>query len=284
MLRNYIVVAVRNLMRRKLYAGISVFGLAFALALCLLVMGHVSYELSFEDFHANKDRICRVEAEVTDPEQHYTTARIQPSIGKALADELPDAELVANFRPELLRILTINEVKRRVIDEHATGAYVHHPTAMFTTPEYLKVFSFTVKTGSPDAILSSPNMAFITEDAAAKYFPNDDPVGKTIVINERYTCGIAGLLHSLPTNTQLYCDFVVSYKTLESAPRPDDTLRDPETDYVYLLLRENTDHSSLAARINQIASLHLGPETMKTHRFGVRSLKDIYFVGFSGFE
>ena len=133
MLRNYVLVAVRNLMRRKLYAGISIFSLVFGLALCLLVMGIVSYELSFEDFHVNKDRICRVEAEVSDPEQHYTTARIQPSVGKALADELPEAERVTIFRAEGLSILTINEVKRRVIDEHATGAYVHHPTAMFAT-------------------------------------------------------------------------------------------------------------------------------------------------------
>jgi putative ABC transport system permease protein len=284
MLKNYVLIAVRNLMRRKLYAAISVFGLAFGLALCLLVIGHVSYELSFEDFHANKDRICRVEAEISDPEHHYTAARIQPSVGKALVDELPEAERVTMFRPEALNILTIDGVKRRVIDEYATGAFVHHPTAMFATSDYLKVFSFPVKDGNPDAILSSPNMAFITEDAARKYFPNEDPVGKTIEINERYTCAIAGVLCSLPTNTQLYSDFVVSYKTLESAARPVDTLWDPATDYVYLLLRENADRSGLAARINQIASLHLDPEVVKTHRFGVRPLKDIYFVGFSGFE
>jgi putative ABC transport system permease protein len=284
MLRNYVLVAVRNLMRRKLYAGISVFGLAFGLALCLLVMGHISYELSFEDFHANKDRICRVEVEVSDPDHLYTTPHIQPSVAKALVDELPEAERVTVFRPEGLDILTIDGMKRRVIDEYATGAFVHHPTAMFATPEYLRVFSFPVKVGNPDAILSSPNMAFVTEEAAEKYFPNEDPVGKTVQINERYTCAIAGVLRSLPTNTQLYCDFVISYKTLESAARPVDTLWHPATDYVYMLLRENVDHSGLAARINQIATRHLDPETMNTYRFGVRSLKDIYFVGFSGFE
>ncbi|PWB76093.1 hypothetical protein C3F09_01235 [candidate division GN15 bacterium] len=283
MLRNYLLIAVRNLMRHKLYVGISVFGLAFGLALCLLVLGLVSYELSFEDFHANKDRIYRVEAEFSNSEDHYVTAQVMPEVGEALKAELPEAELVAAFRAEVLNILKYNGVKHRVVDEYANGAFVHHPTVMFSSPEYLRLFSFPVKQGNADAILSSPNMAFITEDAAGRYFPNEDPVGKTVEINEKYTCAIAGILRRLPKNTQLYCDFVVSYRTL-AAPGTADSVSNRKSDYVYLLLRENADRAGVAERINRIASLQGDPEIMKSYRFGLRRLKDIYFVGFSGFR
>ena len=61
MLRNYFKTAWRNLLRQKGYAGINILGLAIGIAACLLILQYVSFELSFEEFHANKDRIYRVQ-------------------------------------------------------------------------------------------------------------------------------------------------------------------------------------------------------------------------------
>ena len=98
MFKNYFKTAVRILTKHKLYTAINIFGLAIGLALCLIVIGHISYECSFEDSHVNKDRIYRINGTYTSVDTVLYRSRVMPPLGRALKEEIPEIEKAAIFR------------------------------------------------------------------------------------------------------------------------------------------------------------------------------------------
>ncbi|MEE8576396.1 MAG: ABC transporter permease, partial [candidate division Zixibacteria bacterium] len=98
MFKNYLVTALRSLLKHKLYTIINAFALAFSLGISLIVLGHVSHELTFEDCHENGDRIFRVNGTYKSADTLVYTSQLMPAIGPALASEMPEIENVAVFR------------------------------------------------------------------------------------------------------------------------------------------------------------------------------------------
>src|ERR1044071_4284268 len=93
MIKNYFKVALRNIVRQKAYAGINIIGLAIGIAACLLILQYVSFELSYEDFHVNKDRIYRVR------QDRYDNGKLSTqwvsgayAVGNSFKDAIPEIE------------------------------------------------------------------------------------------------------------------------------------------------------------------------------------------------
>ena len=215
MFTHYLKTTIRSLLRSKMYTAINILGLGIGLALCLVVVGHIGYEMSFENFHKNLDRVYRVETEYTIDEDLHRSARVMAPLGGALAEEIPEVATAAVFRAERLSSLKPGDERIRIVDPYKGAGYAHAKKVIFAGPSFFDVFSFPMHDGNPNAALVEPFSVLITRRAAEEYFPNQNPVGQNIEINDRYACRITGILEDIPQNTQLYTDFIVSYSSLD---------------------------------------------------------------------
>ncbi|UCC44654.1 MAG: ABC transporter permease [Candidatus Zixiibacteriota bacterium] len=277
MLKHYFKAALRNLQRQKLYTCITIVGLAAGLTVCLVVLGNISYEFSFEDFHENKDRIYRVECDYSFEDEQFSSARTMAPLGAAMIDEIPGIEKTTVFRVWRLSSVKFSGKRTLIVDNNMGSMVVHHPKVIFADPDYLEVFTLPMVEGNPQSALTEPFSALITETAASRYFPDRSPIGQIFEINDRVECLVTGVLKDIPQNTQLYCDFVVSYSTLDRIGEDTQSWHKITGDYTYLLLRENARASDIIDRVPPIARRHLDDQDAAKWKFRIKPLKDIYF-------
>lgn len=277
MLKNYIKVALRALARHKIYSLINIFGLAVGLALCLIVIGHISYELSFEDFHKNKDRIYRVNLKYRAEDTELYSSLVMSPLGPALREELPEAEKVAVFRVIGNIDLNIGEDSFLERYEAKSEGYKYDANIFCAGPEYLEIFTLPLVAGNPKTALREPFTMLITEPAAQKYFRGINPIGQVVKINDRLTCRITGVLKEIPSNTQLNCEFIVSYSSLKNIDENLASWKKNDQDFVYLLLKKNADISAIESKIKGIFKRRVGEEVAAGYQFELQPLKDIYF-------
>lgn len=207
MIQNYFKIAWRNLQRNKAYTFINILGLALGLTCAILIFSLTKYHLSFDNFHANSDRIYRIVTEQHRDNISYVAAVPSP-LGKAFRNDYGYAEKVA-------RIATFEDV---LISLKARGnalKFKEEEGVAFTEPEYFDVFSFPLLTGDKKTALIEPNTAIITEKLAKKYFGTESAINKTFRLDNKIDFRITGVLKNLPENTGQRCGIYVSYSTLK---------------------------------------------------------------------
>ena len=264
MFENYIRVACRNLVRNKLYSVISILGLAIGLAGCLLIIGYISHELSFESCHKFKDRIYRVDGYYVVGESHVSMANISPPIGPAMRDALPEIEFLARFRRLWDAKIALSE-----------NLIIEESKFLVAESDLLNIFAIPLKEGNPKTALEAPFSVIISEQIKNEYFRNQNPVGKTIKVNDEFDCQITGVFQNLPDNTQLKTNFIASYTTLEKIGEDLTNWMAILNDYTYLLLQENADPAKVEQKIPALLQEHMGEDAGKLD-LRLQSLKRIY--------
>ena len=231
MLKNYLTIAIRNLMRHKLYSAINLAGLAIGIAVCMLIFLWVQDELSYDRFHENADRIYRVVLHSGRP-YHVAPAPMGPA-------------LVRDF-PQVVDAVRLFNLGNALVQHGETQFYER---ITFADPNILKMFSFSLQKGDPKTALNGPNQILLTEHMAQKYFGSEDPVGKTLELRARPAGGwftVTGVLNHVPQNTHIKFDFLASFASLEERVRHLDQWA-PSNYPTYLLLAEGADPAELEA-------------------------------------
>ena len=185
MIKNYLKIAWRNLVRNKSYAFINIFGLSLGIACSIVIFTLVSYHLSFDTFHKNKDRVYRIVTEWHDDGIGHSRAVPSP-VGKAFRTEYTYAEKTArviDYENALISIQVDQEIKK----------FKEENGISYTEPEYFDILDFTLVKGNKENFLKEPNSAAITEKLAKKYFGDKNPMGKTIKINNKTDFIIKGI-------------------------------------------------------------------------------------------
>ena len=199
MIKNYFKIAIRNLIRHKGYSTINILGLAIGMACVILIMLFVQRELSFDNFHANKDKIYRLNIQVTNPQ---TGAKTQRAVGPyRLADELetdfPDMDHIIRFAPQ----------SREAID-YKNETYVEENLS-FVEPNVFEVFDFKLIKGDKLTALQDPFSLVITEEVSKKYFNEEDGIGKVVKIRDMDFV-VSGIMEEIPKNSRFAFDILVS--------------------------------------------------------------------------
>ncbi|RJX30487.1 MAG: ABC transporter permease [Desulfurivibrio sp.] len=277
MIPSYLKIFSRNVARHKLYSTVNVMGLAMGLAISLLVLSYLFHELSFEDFHEHKNRIYRVNGKYVGGDDDISSARVMAPLGPAIAAEISEVEKVATFRVQRIETLKQGPERFKVVDLYRNALWTHHANIIFASPEFLEVFNLPVIQGDPSTALREPFSMMVTQRAAVAYFDDPNPIGKVIKINDAFECQVAGILKDIPQNTQLYCDFLISYSTLEKLGREVNSWNKYRTDYVYLLLHKGADRQEVEGKLSSLIKSHLGAAEADRHTFSLQPLKDIYF-------
>ena len=256
MLRNYLLIAYRTLKRRKGYAFINVFGLAVGLACCILIAMYVQSELSYDDFHEHADRLVAVAG------GSFGLATPYP-LADALESELPSVE-----RAVRMMWPGSGEVSRD------GQSFTEEDGVFHAGADFFELFSFPFVRGTPRGALSAPNTAIISEELAAKYFPDDNPVGQTLTIDDRgqHTYRITGVARSRGDS---YLDFnaVLSFSTLDYAATHADAWG-ASMFVTFALLTDGTRIATFNEQAEALVKRHRGEDT-KT-RFSAQPLSGLY--------
>ncbi len=214
MIRNYIRIATRKLLRNKSYTTINIIGLSVGIASCLLIFLIVQFELSFDTYHSKKDRIYRlVTISHTSDGTNYTPGIPFP-VADGLRSEYPQLEKVASiFGMEDALIYILNsdgKVEKKFIEKN--GVY-------FAEPQFFDIIDSKWLAGNQKTALTGPNDMVLTRKTAEKYFGNwKTAIGKTIKYNDFNENGlykITGILEDIPANSDYQLKAIFSYKAFK---------------------------------------------------------------------
>ncbi len=233
MLRNYIKIAFRNLMKHKFVSFINLSGLTIGLACCLLIALYILNELNYDRFNHNASRIYRVTRSFNQADGkvslHLNT--VAPPFGPLLKNDFPDIQKVTTLFP--IGDVTIHYADK-ILNEH---------NCFFADENLFSVFDFTVTRGNPQKALSDPYCVMLSEELAHKYFGNDDPINKMVLLGNTRNFKVSGVYRSLPANAHFHPELMVSFSTLnDSAFYGAEKLRTSwgnNSFLTYLLLPEN---------------------------------------------
>jgi putative ABC transport system permease protein len=249
---NYVKSAIRNLTRQKLYTAINVLGLAIGLAACLLIIGYINNELSFENCHQNRERIYRVDGLYSLGNTQVSMASIMPAVGPAVKDAFPEIERVVRIR----RLWTVPiKFTDDGISEEREG--------LAAEPELLSIFTLPLKEGNPQTALEAPFSVVISEELAKLHFGHQSALGRTIRAKDQFDLQVTGVFKKIPANTQLRTDFVISYSTLDKIGMDTQSWTELFQDYTYVLLREGADPAEVEQKIPALLKQNLGEDKSK---------------------
>ncbi|HEY5371330.1 MAG TPA: ABC transporter permease [Hanamia sp.] len=274
MIKNYFKIAWRNLLKRKLYSTINIFGLSLGIACSLLLYLFISYNLSFDRYHKNASRTYRVLNELyfgkTLHEKGASIAMFR-ELSSGLANVSDAAVILSNYT----YTITVND------SSNAERRFKEDKSVALVSPDWFKMFDYKWIAGNPGQ-LNLPNTAVITQKQAEKYFGNSNPIGKIIVFENKQPVTIVGLLSDKPYNTDLKSDIFVSLSSLKNlSPGTFDGFFSDwgwmnSTTSVYITLNNIKNKSETEATINTIAKSNLG-DNSKYYHFWLQPLSDVHF-------
>jgi putative ABC transport system permease protein len=273
MLKNYFKIAWRNIMRHKAYSGINILGLAIGIAACLLILQYVAFELSYENFQVNKDRIYRVQQDRYDNGKLSTQwAAGAYAVGNSFKDAIPEIE-------DYVKVVGNGRVTTDVQNQPLKIEKVY-----FTTNSFFSIFSYPLVAGNKMNALKEPFTVALSETTAKKIFGTANVVGKTLRLNRNDNYTITAVYKDAPVNTQLKPDMLLSYATYLKWTT-DSSGNGPETAWqwdgclTYLLLHKNADPAVVEKKFLPVVKKFTA-EDMKKYNAGVtyylEPLKDIH--------
>jgi putative ABC transport system permease protein len=206
MFSNFFKISWRNLARNKAYTFINVAGLALSMACCILIFTLVKYHLSFDNFHKDASRVYRFVTEEQRDNTNYAGA-VPPAFAKAFRTDYTFGEATANIatmQDEFLTINTGSEIKK----------FKEKEGISFAEPAYFDIFNFPLVQGDKKTVLKDINTAVITQRMAEKYFGKENPINKTLMVENRIPVKITGVLKNLPDNTDQKAEIFISWPSL----------------------------------------------------------------------
>ncbi|MCF2442887.1 ABC transporter permease [Dyadobacter sp. CY345] len=261
MFNNYFTIAWRNLTRNSLYAFLNVAGLSIGLACALIVFWFIRFQTSFDHAHKNIDRIYQITTEFLTDGKNYSRGVPAP-MWKALEAEFPQytASMCFEKYNSLLAALDNNGKAVKKFKEEG-------PSLAFVQPEYFSIFDSNWQVGNPKNALSKPNTIVLSEKMAQKYFGTENPIGKSIRLENELNLEVTGIIDNVSENTDLPYEFFVSFQTLTANPKfeyggsgLDNWSGVNSNTYCYLLLPENVNIKGVEKQMSALNKKYHGKD------------------------
>jgi len=265
MLRNYLKIALRNILRNKAFSFINISGLAIGMACCVFILLFVQDELTYDSYHEKADQIYRLIAlNKSAGEERYLAP-----IGA------PVAEIFDRTLPEVQKAVRIYR-GNRVLVEYQDKRFFEE-RFFYGDPAVFDVFDFPILRGNPQMALSAPFEVVISETTAKKYFVDTDPVGKSIIVDNNHSYNVTAVMKDVPSNSHFHFDFLASLETLTSL-RGERFMKHPGNMafYTYLLLEENTEPKELERKMAEGVKRSYGEKIAAMRTFLLQPLKSIH--------
>ncbi len=268
MLKHFWKTAVRNLIRNKLFTAINLIGLSVSLAVFLALWGYSTYQLSFDKFYQDVDRVYRINYfEYEEGIPILQSARTHDRAALLASEYVPAIEAVARVYNEKAYVFTEDI---RIVDQDM----------VFADSSFFKVFPVKLIDGSADKGLEPPDAVMISKSQAEVYFGKENPMGKTIYFNERLAFTITGVFEDIPATSSIDFDFLLSWSTLayHGWVARDGDFKAPWT-FTFVKLREGAPPvSTINDQLSKMAHDHITTLEKRNHtaRYELRPYRDLH--------
>ena len=272
MLKNYLSIAYRTILKTKVFSLINILGLAVGMAAFMFIIQYVQFERSYETFNKNADNIYRITLDLYNGNEYVVTdCETYAPVGPLLKEKMPEViDYVRMFHNDGLQDIEADD--RKFLEE---GIY-------FADASAFNFFSIDVLHGDKLTALSAPYKAVISESIAKKYFGQTDAVGESFKI-EGVLYEVTGIMKDLPDNTHLKFNTLLSHITLPAMYEwyKEDSWNG-NNEYTYLQMEPGTD---LATFNNKLVAFAKSLEDkIGTERFVAEPIKDIHLYSNKSFE
>jgi putative ABC transport system permease protein len=247
MLKNYFLIAFRNIVKNLGFSLINILGLSIGITATLLILLWVQDELSFDRFHNNADNLYQVEEnQYYSGEVYHVTVTPYPS-GPVWKEEIPEITDACRY-----------QWPSGMLFRYGEKAF-YESGCIAVDQSFFSMFSFPIIQGDKQTLLAEPYSTVMTNETAQKYFGDEDPLGKTLLVNNKYEFTVTGIVENPPKNSTLSFDLLVPFDYLKETGQYSDHWGSNSI-RTYVQLNENAIIDSVNRKLTQIARNH-NPES-----------------------
>jgi len=235
MFKNYLKVAFRNLWKNKGFSFINIIGLAVGMASAILILLWIQNEVSYDGFHAKKDRIYEAwnRAEFSGALHCWnTTPKV---LASAMQRDLPEVEHAARVNWPSRVLFTVGE-KKLMEQGNAVDSV------------FLQIFSFPMLQGNPMTALNDPHSIVLTQSFAKTLFGSEEVMGKVVKLNDKDNYTVTGILKDLPNNTRFNFKYLLPWAFVRQGGNDENNWGNNST-RTYVLLKPNATLASIAPKM-----------------------------------
>lgn len=247
MLKNYFIIAMRNLTKQRFYTFINVAGLATGVAACLVIVLFVINELSYDKHHEKADRIYRVNGEIKFGGNHYKLAVAPAPLAETLIQDYPEVESAMRFRSRGSYLVKKSE----------TADNIKENDVIWADSTFFKIFTVPVLEGNPNTALKEPNSIAISQNIASKFFPEESALGQTLIMDNDTPMKVTAVYADMPQTGHFVFDILISLSGLDEAKSSNFLSNNFQT---YVLLKEGTDAKAFEAKLPGLVLKYIGPQ------------------------
>ncbi|MEQ8905873.1 FtsX-like permease family protein [Ekhidna sp.] len=273
MFKSYLISAFRNLFKHKSFSVINILGLTGGLTACLLIYTYVADELNYDNFHAKKDRIYRVRYDIAD----FNLARIPPIMGEHIATYFPEVESTSR--------LFSRSVSVQVPKDDGSVQRFEEGNVNFADATILSIFDFELVQGSLEGALTQPFTVIINDEIATKYFGDENPVGKSIIMEGENTFKVIAVTKDFPSNSHVHFDMILPYDNmydLEPVGLEENVRQNFKMNWMvshsptYVLLKEGASPKSVDSAFPEFIAEKIPENMQKNQSFSLQPLHNIH--------
>lgn len=270
MIKNYIISALRNMMRNKVYTLINIFCLSVGITGAIYITLFVNHELSYDTFHENHRNIYRVEGKYDIAGSGNHLAITAFPLGLALKEEYGGVKEYVRFLYQDDVLVNVND--RKFLED----------LMAFADSTVFDVFSYPFIYGNPAGALSEPNTVVLTKSLSEKYFRDENPVGHTIRIQQD-NFRVTGVIENMPSNSHLQLKGLMSMSTIDSEivySLSPGLFWNINQNYTYILMHDSADIDYIFDNMDEFHekyTLPMGRLIGATAGFTYTSIRDVRF-------
>ncbi len=274
MLSNYLHIAFRSLRKKPTFPLINVVGLALGMACCIVIGLYVHHERSYDQFHARKDQIYRLNKMVTLPEggveHHAITGGL---MGPAIVERLPEVEQSVRVLPWFDDVIMQRDVGQR------EPLALKVSDVVIADSNFFDVFGFDLQRGNPEEVLAAPLSLVLTEPTARRLFGDSDPMGQVVIGLNGLPFTVTGIVEDTPVRSHFRFNALISWASTApgEATLGFDWLNRWSTQvvYTYVVLAGGVDPEGLRGKFDELVEEFL-PRRAGEYQLYVQPLEDIY--------
>lgn len=286
MFQHYFKIVSRQLVRKKTFSFINIFGLVLGMSAFLLILNYVVFELSFDKFHEKGEHIYRIRNDhFSEGVFEYGRAITYRDAGPSLKEDIPEVLDFTRMNGLFGRSLSITYLNK---GGKATNFFEEN--VYYVDDNFLDMFSFPLVKGDAREVLKNTNSVVITEKIGVKYFGAVDPIGKLITVSGDQSFYVTGVLKNIPPNSHMSFDFLFPIKSL---PEYQNRFAEKwsgsggDVAYTYILVKNTVDPVDLEKKLPAFLEKYqreIVADAGVTDQFILQPLVDIHLYSDIGFE
>jgi putative ABC transport system permease protein len=245
MLINYFKTALRNNFKHKGYSLINISGLAIGMATCLLILLYVNHELSYDNYNEDADRIYRIAFSGRWGGREFDVCTAPAPMAKVILETYPEIEEAVRFRDQGSFII-----------QYGDKTYKEN-RIIFADASFFDIFTVPLLKGDSQTALKEPYTLVLSRKTAEKYFQDENPIGKTLRLDDREDYKVTGVFDEIPDNSHFHYDILLS---MESHEESRDQIWLSMNFPTYIRLHEEADYKTLEAKFDELIKKYAAPQ------------------------